>query len=102
MTRWIQRLHIFAGLQTCIALVLFGVAGLAASWPVEERAPLVRDLPFEAPPHATDRQLADRIYARVRTPVTSPVADFALHRNEQGELDVSFYTPRGVTRAVLH
>ncbi len=105
MLRLIQKLHVFAGLQTCIALMLFGVAGLASTWQARPGAPPgeahARELDFAAPAQASDRQLADLLYEQLHTPLAAPVPDFALQHDARGQLQLAFYTPNGTTRVTV-
>ena len=91
----IARLHWLAGLLTLVNLTVYGVAGIAAL--AERRgapAPVVWEQPFEAPPGASDRAVAERVVQVLGLRLATPVHDFAVQRDARG-LVLDFYHANG-------
>ena len=104
MTEWIRRLHIYTGLFSFTALMLFGAAGLIGACHEDPRAasrplPVVSELDFEVPQGATDPEVAELVFARLAMRDAAPVPAWALGRNEDHVLVLHFYGPNGVVHA---
>ena len=101
---WIRRLHIYTGLFSFTALMVFGAAGLIGAFHEDPRAasrppPVVSELDFEVPQGASDPEVAQLVYARLALRDAAPVPEWALGRNEDHVLVLHFYGPNGVTHA---
>jgi hypothetical protein len=101
----IIKLHIYAGLLTFSQLVIYGIAGLAATFqPALERpkvASTIRHVPFTAPPSATDQQVADEVYRTLHLPLTRPMPGWFLRRTPEHDLLLDFYNINGIWRVVV-
>ena len=95
----VKKIHMYTGLLTFSALIVFGIAGVQATLP----APSRRDRPeakiehvdFEAPGNLTDKQLADRVYETLKPPLARPLETWALRHDGQGNLVLPFHTVNG-------
>jgi hypothetical protein len=98
------KLHIYAGLLTFAQLMIYGVAGLVATFAQPERpktAHTVRYVPFTAAPSATDRQVADAVYATLALPLTRPMPGWYLRHTAENDLLLDFYNINGIWRVVV-
>ncbi len=105
MTSLIRRLHIYAGLLSFSHLIIYGVAGLAATAQSQLERPKVprsvRYAPFTPPPSATDKQVAAQVYRTLRLPLARPVPDWFLRRTADNDLLLDFYNMNGIWRVVV-
>ncbi|HEX7479273.1 MAG TPA: hypothetical protein VF331_15815 [Polyangiales bacterium] len=105
MLRYLQLLHIYAGLQTCIALLIFGVAGLVATWSARPGAvppaEHTRRVPMRVDGQLNDQQLALRAWQTLHLPLTQPPPDFAISHDRAGDLTFRLYTPNGETQVTV-
>lgn len=96
MTSLIRKLHIYIGLLNFSNLIVFGIAGLVATFHSGlERKPAsttVRYENFTPAPGSTDPQIAHQIFDRFRFPLAQPVPDWTVHRDSRGDLPLEFYT----------
>ena len=103
--RIILKLHIYAGLLTFGQLMIYGVAGLVATFqPGLERpkiAHAVRYVPFTAAPSATDKEVAAAVYDTLRPPLARPMPDWFLRRTPENDLLLDFYNINGIWRVVV-
>jgi hypothetical protein len=103
--RIILKLHIYAGLLTFAQLMIYGVAGLVATFqPGLERpkiAHAVRHVPFTAAPSATDKEVAAAVYDTLRPPLARPMPDWFLRRTAENDLLLDFYNINGIWRVVV-
>jgi hypothetical protein len=96
LTRWIKRLHIYAGLLNFSILMIFGIAGLAATFRVERRFDVsVETRPFLPPANATDYDAAMAAYATLDLPLASPPPRNAVHRDANHNVSFMTYAPSG-------
>ena len=106
MNRWIKKLHMYFGLLNSSILLVFGIAGLTATF---EEAPENRPRPqptlrfesYTAPPAADDKQVADDVYRFLNLPLTNPLPKGALRRDDQNHLQLNFYTINGIQRVTV-
>jgi hypothetical protein len=102
----IKKLHIYAGLFSFTALVIYGVAGLdaTAAPPPEQREapePVAEFRDFTPPGGAGDKAVADAVHALLKPPLAGPIPASAVHRNASNDLQLDFYSPNGVTRVTV-
>lgn len=107
MLQLLKKIHMYAGLLTFTALVVYGVSGLMDSslpaWSEREAPPTTeRFVPFETPPDLGDKEVADLVYARLDRPLTGPPPDYAIRRDQDHNLVVNFYTVNGVRSVTVH
>jgi len=101
----VRKVHIYAGLLTFAHFIVYGIAGLVATFHSMPVRPKVirqtRYVEFTAPPSSTDRQVADLVYARLQLPLTRPMPDFALRRDAGQHLLLDFYNVNGIHRVTV-
>lgn len=78
MFDWVKKLHIYAGLLTYTAFIVWGVTGIHAvflpspgNWKPPEVSD-VQEISFEAPGDLDDKELAVRVYEAMDVPMTRP------------------------------
>ena len=99
----LKKVHMYLGLLCWSILFVYGIAGLTAT--VFRSGPpgphlqssTVRTESFVPPPNQTDRQVADAVWRYLKIPLTGPPPAYAVHRDRQNNLVVTFYTPNGPT-----
>lgn len=106
MRRLVKKLHIYAGLLSFTAFVVYGIAGLHATLRgAPETRPAdpttTRDVPFDVPGDLSDKQVADRVHALLNLPLTRPVPEWALYRDASSNLVLDFYTANGIRRVTV-
>lgn len=105
MTALVRKVHIYAGLLTFAQLIIYGIAGLTATFqPGLERpktAHAVRRVAFTVPSNATDKQVAAEVFRTLRLPLTRPMPDWFLRRTPEGHLLLDFYNINGIFRVVV-
>src|SRR5438093_7382802 len=106
MNRIVKKLHMYLGLLNFSILLVFGIAGLAATFdPGPERRarpePVVRYQPFAAGGSLGDTEVADAVYRSLALPLSSPVPKFALRRDRDNNLTLDFYTVNDVSRVTV-
>jgi hypothetical protein len=103
--RIVLKLHIYAGLLTFGQLMIYGVAGLVATFqPGLERPKIphtVRYVPFTAAPSATDKEVAAAVYDTLRPPLARPMPDWFLRRTAENDLLLDFYNINGIWRVIV-
>lgn len=100
----VLKVHIYAGLLAFTQLVIYGVAGLAAT--VEERprpkpVRASREVPYTPPASRTDKEVADDVYRTLALPLTRPMPLFAIKRDERNDLLLDFYNINGIHRVTV-
>ncbi len=99
------KLHVYAGLLTFTQLMIYGAAGLVATFqPGLERpktARAVRYVAFTPAASATDKEVAAAVYARLAPPLSRPVPDWFLRRTPDNDLLLDFYNINGIWRVVV-
>jgi hypothetical protein len=101
---FVLKLHIYAGLLSFAQLVIYGVAGLAATVEARPRPkPIVssREVAYTPPPSKSDKEVADNVYQLLALPLTRPMPLFAIKRNEQNDLLLDFYNINGIHRVTV-
>jgi hypothetical protein len=84
----IRKIHTYAGLLTFVNLMVYGIAGVAATIDggpkVEE--PRVFERLFTVPPNSTDMQVAERVVAQLGLTLATPVHSFVIQHDPTGRL----------------
>ena len=98
MNSLIKKIHIYSGLISFTALVIFGLIGIASTFlphPDERPRPeaTVREIDFDLPGNMDDRQLADHIQATLDLPLTGPAPNWSLRRDSENNLRFRLPTP---------
>jgi hypothetical protein len=105
MTGLIRKIHIYAGLLSFSHLIVYGIAGLAATAQSQLERPKiprsVRYVPFTPPPSATDKQVAAEVYRTLEFPLARPIPDWFLRRTPENNLLLDFYNMNGIRRVVV-
>jgi hypothetical protein len=106
MNELLRRLHIYSGLFSFTALMVFGAAGLIGAFHADPRGatrapPEVSVVDFEIPPGASDREVADLAYQKLASKDAAPVPTWALGRNPDNVLVLHFYGPNGIRHATV-
>jgi hypothetical protein len=105
VTNLIRKLHIYAGLFTFVHLVIYGIAGLAATFhqgPERPKIPRsVRMVPFQVNGSQTDKQVADEVFHRLKLPMTRPMPDWFLRHTPDNHLLLDFYNINGIYRVIV-
>lgn len=95
LTRLIKKLHIYTGLVNFIILMVFGVAGLQATFRVQRQFnDVVETRPFDAPANATDLEVAAAAVRALDLPAPMPGPN-AVHRDADQNLTFTSYTVNG-------
>jgi len=104
----LQKIHMYLGLLCWSILFVYGIAGLTAT--VFRAGPpgphfqssTVRTETFVTPPNQTDKQVADAVWRTLKIPLTGPPPAYAIRRDDENNLLVSFWTTNGpITVTVL-
>lgn len=96
MISLIRSLHIYSGLVILVALLVSSASGLYVTTKPDPRKhePVVKRLPFEAPPGASDQEIAQRFREEFGFFQSKPVPDWAIQRVD-GVLTTPLWSPNG-------
>ena len=95
LTRLIKKLHIYTGLVNFIILMVFGVAGLQATFRIQRQFnDVVETRPFDAPANATDLEVASAAVRALDLPAPMPGQN-AVRRDADQHLTFTSYTVNG-------
>ena len=96
----LKKIHMYTGLLTFSALIVFGVAGVHATLRAPEQhrrsETKIEHVNFAVPGNLTDKQLADRVYETLKPPLARPLEKWALRHDARGNLVLPFYTVNGL------
>jgi hypothetical protein len=105
MSRWVKNLHMYAGLLNLTILLVFGIAGLTATFDSgPNRSPLSitrRTMEFTPPANAGDFEAATAAYDFLKLPLSGPPPKYTVHRNAGGDVTFDIYTVNGPTTVTL-
>jgi hypothetical protein len=106
MNRLIKKIHAWLGLLSFTVLLVYGVTGLSVTvlTPPQDRPrppATVEVVDFSVPPNLSDKELADRIWAHLKLPLSNPAPEWSLQRDARNNLTIGFYTPNGPTRVTV-
>jgi hypothetical protein len=96
---WVKKLHMYSGLLTFIAFVVWGLTGVHAVFlppPGEYEPPpvsSVQEIPFQASSSLDDEKLAQAIFDAVDIPLAG--GRYNVHRDEQLNLAFNVFTING-------
>lgn len=96
---WTKKIHMYAGLLTFTAFVVWGVTGIHAVFlepPGEYKPPPVsssREIPYKAPGGLDDRQLAKALLTVAAIPLAG--GQYNIHRDQQSNLAFNVFTING-------
>ena len=101
----LKKIHMYTGLLTFSALIVFGVAGVHAtlrdlSQPDQPKAK-IEHVDFVVQGNLTDKQLADRVYETLKPPLAGRLKKRALRHDAQGNLVLPFHTVNGLRRVTV-
>lgn len=101
--RLLRKLHTYAGLLTFVNLVVYGVAGLAASWLKNEpiRPSTVHYEQFTSPPNLTDRAVAELVCQKLQLSLATPVNSFAFGHDADNNLTLDLRHVNGGHKVTL-
>ena len=104
MQALIKKLHMYIGLLNFSNLIVFGIAGLAATFQGQSEGGMRAEAPryesFTPPSGSTDKQIAALVFERFRFPLADPVGDWAIRRDAAGNLPLEFWTVNGIYRVL--
>src|SRR5690606_31444818 len=99
MFHWMKKIHMYAGLFSFTALLVWGITGVYAIFlppPAGWSPPPVsasREIPFEAPAGMDDAALAAKVWEAAGVKHSHQPRNG--RRNEAGEISFQLYTPHG-------
>src|SRR5262245_1494967 len=100
----VLKIHIYAGLLCFAQLLIYGVAGVAATIEDRPRPKIVRasrEVAYSPPASGTDKDVADDVFRTLELPLTRPMPLFAIKRDEQNDLLLDFYNINGIYRVTV-
>ena len=99
MYDWMKKIHMYAGLFSFMAFVIWGVTGILAVFlppPGEWRPPAItmqREFPFVVAENMDDKEVAREIYAAAG--LTMAGGYYNVHRNDAGNLAFIAFSTNG-------
>lgn len=105
MSRWIKRIHIYVGLLNFSILLVYGIAGLDATFtgapggPRQE--PVVEIVPYTVPPNLSDVEAANTIRVALGKTLSGPVNANGARRDRDNNLTFELYSTNGPTRITV-
>jgi hypothetical protein len=96
---WVKKIHMYSGLLTFLALVVWGVTGIHSVFlapPGQYQPPPVssiREIPYKAESRLDDQQLATAIYQAIKIPLAG--GRYNVHRDGQANLAFNVFTING-------
>jgi len=96
---WVKKIHMYSGLLTFLAFVVWGVTGIHAVFlapPGQYKPPpvsSVREIPYEAEGGLDDQQLSTAIYQAIKIPLAG--GRYNVHRDNQSNLAFNVFTING-------
>jgi hypothetical protein len=96
---WVKKIHMYSGLLTFMAFVVWGVTGIHAVFlpPAGEYKPppvsSMKEIPYQARGGLDDQQLARAIFEAIDIPLAG--GRYNVHRDEQSNLAFNVFTING-------
>ena len=101
LTRWIKKIHMYAGLLNFSILMVFGVAGIRATVRTERLgATNIETRPFDLPPNLDDLQAAQAAYDFLKPELAPAPRSGTVHRDAENNVTLNLGDingPRTVT-----
>src|ERR1051326_5929233 len=105
MSRWVKKLHMYTGLLNLSILLVFGIAGLTATFDSgPHRSALAvstRMVDFQPPANSGDFEAATAAFAFLKLPLTGPPPKYTVHRDAAGDVTFDLYDVNGPTTVTL-
>jgi hypothetical protein len=105
MTRWLKKLHMYAGLLNLSILVVFGIAGLSATFDSGPNRPPVpsttRTFDFKAPENVSDYDAALAAFQLLKPPRFDMPAKPDVHRDSANNVAFTIYSVNGIRTVTL-
>ncbi len=106
MRRLIKKIHTYAGLLTFTLLLVYGVAGLTATFrkgagTAEPAFGSPRLVAFTLPPGASKQQIADRVYDRLNPPLAERLTADLVESDVDGNPRLDFWSINGTQRVTV-
>jgi hypothetical protein len=96
MTPWIKKIHMYTGLLTFTALVVFGIAGVTATiQPERPQTGPVETREYQVPANLTDFEAATAVYQFLQLPLSQPPGRGAVRRDAQNHVGFTVYSGNG-------
>ena len=99
MYEWVKKIHMYAGLLTFTAFVVWGVTGIHAVFLappggyVPPEISSEHEMPFQSPGNLDDKQLAERIFQTADIPLAG--GHYNVHRDDDLNLAFFAFTANG-------
>ena len=101
----VRKLHIYAGLQSLLALILFGLTGLCATYiksPYFSPPPeSMVEIPIDGDLQHSDRQVVDQVFEQLKIPLAPRPPDWSTKSLANGEVEFEVRTPQALTRVSI-
>src|SRR5262245_45366478 len=102
LNSWVKRIHMYLGLLNLSILLVFGIAGLKATFSNprtrQPSQPVVRFENYKAPPSVIDdKELAEQVRQRL----DFPAVGVDTRRDRDNNLLISYYTHSGPRRVTV-
>lgn len=104
MSRWLKKLHMYAGLLNFSILLVFGIAGLTATvhTPGTPRATsVITAIDFRPPANVGDYEAALAAFEFLQLPMAAPPMRNAVRRDAANNVTFASYTPNGARIVTL-
>ena len=106
MRALIKKIHIYLGLVSFAALLVFAITGIEAALSPgpgqrETPAPVVRTADYKPRPGMSDKEVADEILAAQDLGMAHPVPQWAIKRDGENNLRLDYYSVNGMTRVTV-
>ena len=102
----IKKIHIYLGLISFTALLIFAITGIEAAMSPgpgrpEKREPALRTEDYKPRPGMSDKEVADEILATRDLGMAHPIPQWALKRDPENNLRLDYYSVNGMTRVTV-
>lgn len=98
----IRKVHMFTGLFSFTAFVVYGIAGLDSTLgPAETTRPTIEFFEFSPPKGVNDKAIASAVRELLKPPPPGPSHDSTIRRNAANDLRFTFYSPSAATHVVV-
>jgi len=104
MSRWLKKLHMYAGLLNFSILLVFGIAGLGAtlrSRGTPRATPVVTTFDFRPPANVGDYEASLAAFEFLKLPMADPPLKSYIRRDAANNVSFGIYTPNGARIVTL-